>query len=133
MENEKEIWKQFRDCNYEASSLGNIRNKKTGRVLNQRKMKNGYLLVDIQIDKKNITFRSNRLIAETFLGVPEEDWQADHINRVRDDNRIKNLRWTTPTENNNNRGRFDREIIKFIVEAHDEGKTLEDIYRMLHE
>lgn len=44
------------------------------------------------------------LVAEEFLGPkPGPEYQVDHINRVRDDNRVENLRWATRAENCENR------------------------------
>lgn len=44
----------------------------------------------------------HRLIAETFIPNPENKPYIDHINTIRDDNRIDNLRWITAKENANN-------------------------------
>lgn len=130
---EQENWKQIRDYNYEASSEGKIRNKKTERVLKQRKSNYGYLLVDIQIDKKNKTFATHRLIAEAFYGKQDEEnkeLQVDHINRDRNDNSSKNLRWITAKENVKNRVICDMTIEKIqeIIELHKQGKTAHDIH-----
>jgi hypothetical protein len=44
----------------------------------------------------------HRLVAEKFLPNPLNLPQVDHINRVRHDNRVENLRWVTRTENMQN-------------------------------
>jgi len=44
----------------------------------------------------------HRLIAEHYIPNPENKPFIDHINRIRTDNRICNLRWATSKENNNN-------------------------------
>lgn len=44
----------------------------------------------------------HRIIAEAFIPNPNNLPQIDHINTIRDDNRIENLRWVTPKENMNN-------------------------------
>ena len=45
----------------------------------------------------------HRFIAEAFIPNPENKEQVDHINRVRHDNRVENLRWTTRLENGSNK------------------------------
>lgn len=123
-------WKQFRNLKYEASSDGEIRNKKTGRILSQRISHQGYKQVDIQIDKKNITFRAHRIVAEAFLGPGEDGFHVDHINRIRYDNRIENLRWVTPKENYENRVfvKISLILISEIIDLYKKGKTFEEIH-----
>ena len=41
----------------------------------------------------------HRLIADNFIPNPDNKPHIDHINRIRTDNRISNLRWVTPSEN----------------------------------
>lgn len=129
----KEEWKQIRELNYEASIHGEIRNLATGRILKQRVCTDGYLIVDIQINKKNKTFKTHRLIAETFYGMPNESLQVDHINRIKTDNRIENLRWVTTQENLENRFfGVSEETIKKIISLHSEGKTINEIFNKIN-
>jgi hypothetical protein len=58
---------------------------------------NGYLLVKLVKDKIGKTFRVHRLVALTFLG--ESDLYVDHINHIKSDNRLENLRYVTPKGN----------------------------------
>lgn len=133
---EQEEWRQIRDFNYEASSEGKIRNKKTERVLSQRISNYGYVLVDIQVDKKNKTFAAHRLIAEAFYGKQDEEneyLQVDHINRDRTDNSSKNLRWVTAGENMKNRVICNITVKKIqeILELNKQGKTAHEIHYIL--
>lgn len=45
----------------------------------------------------------HRLVAETFIPNPEHKPFIDHINQIRNDNNIENLRWATVAENGYNR------------------------------
>lgn len=90
-----EIWKQYKDSNYEVSTLGNIRNKKTGRILKQCNDKAKYKRVSIYVKKKHITKTIHRMVAETFIPNPDNLPEVDHINNIRDDNRVENLQWCT--------------------------------------
>ena len=55
----------------------------------------------------NKLYAVHRLIAETFLGNPQNKPEIDHINRDRSDNNISNLRWATRKENCRNTVRGD--------------------------
>lgn len=44
----------------------------------------------------------HRLVAETFLPNPQNKPTVDHINRIRNDNSVRNLRWATRKEQQDN-------------------------------
>ena len=76
-----------------------IRNKVTGKIITEYTNERGY--VTVKLRGKNV--RKHRLIATQFLPNPSELTQVDHINNIRSDNRIKNLRWTNAIQNCNNK------------------------------
>ena len=131
-----ENWKQIKDYNYEVNKIGEVRNIKTKRVLSQRTSVYGYKLVDIQINKKNKTFLVHRLLGETFIPNIDNKPQIDHINRVRGDNRLENLRWVTSAENNRNRGEYKRKVkkdlIKNIIKLYKNGKSIDEIHKLVN-
>lgn len=68
------------------------------------KTKKGYLQVQLYKDKKKKLFYIHRLVVEAFIlkRKMREDEFCDHINTIRTDNRVENLRVCSCKENNNN-------------------------------
>lgn len=85
---------------YQVTKSGKIRNRNSGYVFQKKPDNEGYIQVGIINDvdqRKNMYL--HRLIAYTFIGKPmDNQYTVDHINNKRDDNRIENLRWATPSE-----------------------------------
>ena len=104
-----EIWKPIRDYEgfYEVSNLGGIKrlendkNRKE-KILKPYKNKLGYLCINLYRDNKVKQMYVHRLVAIAFIPNPENKPCIDHINTIRNDNRIENLRWVTYKENMNN-------------------------------
>ena len=96
----------------------------------QRLNKRGYYLTEIQINKKSTTFEVHRLIAKAFFNGIPKDMEIDHIDRVRSNNKITNLRVVTKSENLKNRdfrGRPTIEVIEKIIKLHKKGLSTEQI------
>jgi hypothetical protein len=90
---------------YQASNLGRIRSSVFGsyKILSPNATIKGYLAVKINgIGKKFI----HRLVLLTFVGEPKINEQGDHINRIKTDNRLVNLRWISKSANLANRSNW---------------------------
>ena len=95
-----EVWKQFRDNdNYEVSSFGKIKNKKTGRLLKPAN-KGGYLYVGLSLNCIKRSYALHRIVAITFLSNPENKPHVNHLDKNKVNNNISNLEWVTALENN---------------------------------
>lgn len=115
----EEIWKDIKDYEglYQVSNLGRIKSldriiksgvsnsgysKINGKILKQKLGKDGYLSVQLWKKGKGKWFIAHRLIAIAFIPNPQNKPYIDHINTIRNDNRIENLRWATREENDHN-------------------------------
>ena len=97
-------WKFIIDYpNYTINFLGEVRNITTGKTLKNTISTNGYWRVGLWKNKKSIYPLVHRLIAIHFIPNPDNKPCIDHINRIRSDNRLQNLRWATYSENGQNR------------------------------
>jgi hypothetical protein len=103
LEKKHEMWKPVEGYpNYSVSSFGKVKNVLTRKVLKQRIKKDGYRSVTLVKNTKRKHFQVHRLVAIAFIDNPDNKPFVDHINNVRKNNNIWNLRWCTRTENNRN-------------------------------
>jgi hypothetical protein len=106
-----ETWKPVVGCEglYEVSNMGRVRSlphpgprphRRAGRVLTPRAHSSGYARVNLS-DRLGVRSDQyiHRLVLIAFTGEPPAQCDADHINGVRNDNRLANLRWLAITAN----------------------------------
>ena len=108
----EEIWKPIVGYEglYEISNFGRVKSlpkqcgyrKSKERIMKLDVNKDGYLLASLYKNNKSRKYQVHRLVAKAFIPNPKNKPQVDHINRIRADNRIENLRWVYPYENSNN-------------------------------
>jgi hypothetical protein len=101
-----EEWKKIPNYPlYECSNMGfiktfNWKNKGVERIMNPALDRAGYLRTMLKgEDGKFHTIKIHRIIAQTFISNPYNKPQINHINCIKNDNRVSNLEWATNSEN----------------------------------
>ena len=113
-----EIWKDIQGYEglYQISNLGRVkslsREVKTGvfgravstriikeHILKGRFDKDGYYTIYLSHKGKAIQYKIHRLVAIAFLEPIEGKELVNHINGIKNDNRLNNLEWCTNKEN----------------------------------
>ena len=104
-----EIWKDIEGYEgyYQISNEGRVKSlnyNKTGKekTLCSVLDKYGYYTIGLHKEGNCKRYLVHRLVAEAFIPNEYNKPCIDHINTVRTDNRVENLKWTTVIENNNN-------------------------------
>lgn len=112
----EEVWKDIGIKNYAVSNMGNVKGQDGIRLLKPFGNGGGYKLVwicDGNIKKKE-TIHS--LVMKAFVSERPTNYVIDHINRIRHDNRLENLRYCSNYENciNSSKWRTDIEELDKI-------------------
>lgn len=105
-----EIWKPvvWYEWLYEVSNLWNIKSLwkfrwswivKILKPWKTWKKWSEYLSVVLYKDFEKKQFRVHRLVAQSFIPNPENKPEINHINWIKDDNKVENLEWNTKSEN----------------------------------
>lgn len=117
---EEEIWKEVPGYNgrYEVSDLGRVRTVKypSGRmrespIIRKQKTKNGYSLVILNGNKAATTYLVHRLVLSSFTSFQPRHIQCMHLNHIRLDNRLENLKWGTNQDNMNHMVKDGRQTL----------------------
>lgn len=100
-----EIFKPIPDYDgtFEVSNFGNIRSIRNGIIRNLKPSNDGHGYLCICLTKNNIrkTFKVHQLVAVTFLNHKPcgHKLVIDHINDIKNDNRVENLQIITNRQN----------------------------------
>ena len=101
MKNEKEVIEHIKKCYTYDAATGEIRNRKGQVVKGATNSKKGYLYVSLYLDRQRKDVYLHRLVWALVYGrFPR---QIDHLNGIKTDNRLANLREVTTSENDENR------------------------------
>lgn len=109
-----EIWETIPETIYEASTLGRIRNTKTGRVKVLVDGGDGYLRTNIY--DRSRKSKVHRVMASVYLDTWDPKLMVDHIDGNRGNNSVGNLRMVTASQNSINRVGYGRSGYKGVYE-----------------
>ena len=91
------------NSNYLIYKSGLVWSKKSNKYLKAFNNSDGYHLVDIGNKKSQ---KVHRLVAIHYIPNPYNLPQVDHMNRIKTDNDVSNLRWASRADNMNNKGKL---------------------------
>lgn len=140
---EQEIWKDISGYEgiYQVSNFGrvkslerhNVNSVRQLRIVKEKYLKVFYNLFDYRIvslyckSKGAKTHTIHRLVAEAFIPNPENKAQINHINGIRNDNRIENLEWVTPSENTKHSYDYLRRNLKSRIDLSLDSKQINSV------
>lgn len=108
----EEVFKQFRDTWYEVSNKGRVFSNnycKTGQRMEMTyyEDKDGYLRVNLMIEKREHSFPLHRVVMEAFCGA--SNLQVNHKDENKKNNSLENLEYCD-SKYNNNYGRRNKKV-----------------------
>lgn len=124
MENEK--WKTINCLEgyeglYSISNTGKLKSNRTGKYKKGIYDKDGYIRYHLYSKGKQKPIHAHRLVLTAFKGTVSDKTLVDHIDGIRDNNNLSNLRWCTVTENN----RWGNNSNTIMVKSKENGRVKE--------
>ena len=101
-----------------------IRRKLTGHIVSVWDNGNGYKRINLN----NKKYRYHRVLAIQFIPNPNPDLltEVDHINHIRSDNRIENLRWISTSDNQRNKASYNGIPYTYIDKLSENAITIDE-------
>jgi hypothetical protein len=99
-----ELWKEISEYEeyYAISNYGKVKSLKKNKILKNIYDKKGYLYIGLSKNGKETKFKIHRLVASHFIENSKNLPQVDHIDRIKDNNIVTNLRWANNSMNAHN-------------------------------
>lgn len=88
---------------YLVTDTGQVYSLKSGKYMKLQKNNKEYVTINLCKNGRHKNFLVHRLVAQAFIENPNNKIEVDHINRIKTDNRIQNLRWSDRDEQLGNR------------------------------
>lgn len=98
------------EAEYFVSNRGEVWSIRNNRLLTLKRTPAGYLRIALSVKGRRQDVCVHRLVAEAFIPNPEGKPTVNHINEVKDDNRVENLEWATFSEQNTHGTRTARAV-----------------------
>ena len=123
----EEEWRDIKGYEglYQVSNLGRVRsldryvqtkkgNKSfhKGKILIGTDTGHGYMKVSLLYNGRRKSVFVHRLVAEAFIPNPKNKPEVNHINCIKNDNRVVNLEWVTSSENKIHYNNTENGVIK---------------------
>jgi hypothetical protein len=132
---EFEVIQVFGFPSYSVSSDGLVYRKDSGNAVAQQANAKGYMTVNLSEGGEATRITVHRVVLESFIGLRPEGMQARHKDGNPANNRISNLKWGSPSENEadkathgtkangsrNGASRLTEEAVREILEAKQSG------------
>lgn len=103
---------EFPDSNYEINKMGQIRNIKTGRILNGTKDNWGYKSYTLRYNNKNYHRIAHIMVAKQFIPNPDNMPIINHKDENKMNPCVDNLEWTTIQKNSKHGTTQERRSVK---------------------
>lgn len=134
--NNNEVWKECPDYpTWEFSNLGNVRNNQTKKYYGQgQKTSSGYYSIAIDNTHRIPVHRGVMLSFNPIEN--SKNFVVDHINGIKTDNNLSNLRWVYQTENaqfSDENNTSIKALIADLVQKYGYEQTREKLKQLLNE